>query len=72
MPKPIAAAMVKTTCARPRPNTMRRIDLSWARENSSPMENIRKTTPNSASAWVAGLSSARASAWGPINTPTAR
>ena len=32
----------------PSPNTVRRIDDSLGSENSSPIENIRNTTPNSA------------------------
>jgi hypothetical protein len=42
--------MVSVTWASPSPNTMRRIARSWASENSRPIENIRNTTPNSASA----------------------
>ncbi len=48
---------------------MRRIERSCEIENSRPIENIRKTTPNSASAWVAPVSAASPSAWGPISTP---
>ena len=43
----------ETTCAIPRPKTFRRIDFSLGNENSSPMENIRKTMPNSANVCVA-------------------
>ena len=42
------AAVVTPTCASPSPNTARRIERSCARLNSRPMENIRKTMPNSA------------------------
>ena len=42
------AAEVTKTCARPRPNTMRFMLMSRGSENSRPMVNIRKTTPNSA------------------------
>ena len=50
----------------PRPNTMRRIARSLGRLNSSPIENIRNTTPNSASVCVASpVSATRASACGP-------
>ena len=40
--------IVSTTCASPRPNTSLRMLLSLGRLNSSPITNIRKTTPNSA------------------------
>ncbi len=49
MIRPAASAMVTTTCSKPSPNTMRFIENSLGSENSRPMENIRKTTPNSAS-----------------------
>jgi hypothetical protein len=68
----IVTRMVSATWASPSPNTMRRIALSWASENSRPIENIRNTTPNSASAWVLGPLSASCRACGPISTPTAR
>ena len=42
------ATVVIATCASPRPNTARRIARSCGRLNSSPIENIRNTTPNSA------------------------
>ncbi len=40
--------IVSPTWAPPRPKTMRRIDRNRGSENSSPIENIRNTTPNSA------------------------
>ena len=42
------SARIVATCAPPKPKTVRRIAISWGRLNSSPTENIRKTTPNSA------------------------
>ena len=45
---------------------------SLGRLNSSPITNIRNTTPNSARYFTPAVSLASASAWGPINTPTAR
>jgi len=71
-PNSMVATMVSTTCAMPSPNTMRRIAISCDSENSRPIENIRKTTPNSASAWVVASFSAIPSACGPIRMPTAR
>ena len=67
-----APAIVNTTCDRPSPNTSRRIARSLCRLNSSPMTNIRNTTPNSARYFTAAESRASARALGPINTPTAR
>ena len=43
-----AQAMVASTCAKPSPNTILRMLRSLGRLNSSPITNIRKTTPNSA------------------------
>ena len=43
----VAPSMVTVTWNRPRPNTWRRIALSLDRLNSSPITNIRNTTPNS-------------------------
>ena len=68
----MVAPMVNTTCAMPSPNTICRIAVSLGSENSRPIENIRNTTPNSASAWVVALSSAKPSACGPISIPTTR
>ncbi len=42
------SAMVRPTCAPPKPNTVMRMVVSRARLNSRPIENIRNTTPNSA------------------------
>ena len=47
--------------ARARPNTMRRIERSLESENSSPIENIRNTTPNSARCCAPSLSGTRPS-----------
>ena len=47
-PSAITAKMVSSTCAPPRPNTMRRMLRRRGSENSRPIENIRNTTPNSA------------------------
>ena len=41
-------AIVSSTCAKPSPNTSLRMLLSFGRLNSSPITNIRNTTPNSA------------------------
>ena len=43
-----APSIVSATWLRPRPKTSLRMLLSLGRLNSSPMTNIRKTTPNSA------------------------
>jgi len=67
-----ASAAVATTCAPPRPNTMRRMVESFARLNSSPIENIRKTTPNSARRCVSSGLAAMLSACGPSASPVAR
>ena len=50
MTKPAASVnrIVRTTCDPPSPSTSLRIACSRVSENSSPIENIRKTTPNSA------------------------
>jgi hypothetical protein len=68
MPMP----MLATTCAAPRPNTERRMLRSLDRLNSSPIENSRNTTPNSASWRTAWLSATRPSACGPSATPATR
>ena len=72
MIRPAASTMVTTTCSRPSPKTMRFIENSLGRENSRPMENIRKTTPNSASDSARWMSSIRFSACGPMTLPTNR
>ena len=46
----ISKPAVTPTCAPPNPNTKPCIDLSLAKLNSSPSENIRNTTPSSAAA----------------------
>ena len=66
------AAMVIATCARPSPNTSRRITRSLGRLNSSPIENIRNTTPNSASRCVSTSSGTAPKALGPSVSPTTR
>ena len=65
-------AIVNTTCDRPSPKTSERMLRSLGRLNSSPMTNIRKTTPNSARYLMPAVSLARASALGPMSTPTTR
>ena len=44
----VVSKTVRTTCDRPRPNTWRFMARNLGRLNSSPITNIRKTTPNSA------------------------
>ncbi|MCY1560532.1 hypothetical protein D9M68_976730 [compost metagenome] len=44
----VVSSTVSATCDRPRPNTWRFITRSLGRLNSSPITNIRNTTPNSA------------------------
>ncbi|EHP41448.1 hypothetical protein OR16_19830 [Cupriavidus basilensis OR16] len=68
----ITASSDNTTCEPPRPNTCRFIALSLPRLNSRPIENIKKTTPNSARYLVCAVSLARPSACGPIRMPTTR
>ena len=76
MPSARAAAhtinRVSNTCAPPRPNTMRRMATSLGRLNSSPILNIRNTTPISASRRASTVSGIHARACGPIATPTMR
>ena len=68
----VAPTVVIATCARPSPNTVRRIAFNCGRLNSSPIENIRKTMPNSAR-WLASvLEGTQASACGPTAMPTSR
>ncbi len=69
---PVTTSMLSTTCASPRPNTWRRMARSLGRLNSSPMANIRNTTPNSPRWRTPSEFWASASAWGPISTPAAR
>ncbi len=67
-----APATVSPTWASPRPKTAVFSARSLGRLNSSPITNIRKTTPNSARYWMLAESCAKASALGPMTTPTAR
>ena len=67
-----APAIVSATCDMPSPKTSVRMLRSLGRLNSSPMTNIRKTTPNSARYCTPALSCAKASALGPMSTPTTR
>ena len=68
----VTITRVSTTCSRPSPNTCRRMARSLGRLNSRPMTNIRNTTPNSARCRTPSEFCARASALGPISTPTVR
>ena len=72
--KPVTISIVSTTCASPSPNTWRRMARSLGRLNSSPMTNIKKTTPNSARYLMLSEScpKARPSVCGSISTPAAR
>jgi len=47
-PTPITSPIEASTWKAPSPNTMRFMLKSRGKENSSPIVNIRKTTPNSA------------------------
>ena len=69
---PIDAAMVSSTCNMPKPNTWRRMARNLGRLNSSPIANMRNTTPNSPRCRTPAESCASASACGPISTPAAR
>ncbi len=51
-PTPTNSPVVSSTCARPRPNTSRRMATMRGHENSSPSVNSRNTTPISASSCV--------------------
>lgn len=70
----LTSAIVSTTCASPRPNTCRRMARSLGRLNSSPITNIRNTTPNSARYLMLSAScpKARPSVCGSISTPATR
>ena len=68
----IANSVVIVTCASPSPNTARRIVFNCGRLNSRPIENIRKTMPNSARSRTSALSGTHASACGPAAMPTMR
>src|SRR4029079_13477865 len=67
-----AASPQTATCAPPNPSTSRRMEESWGRLNSSPTENMRNTTPNSASERLSSVSATRPSALGPMSAPTTR
>jgi hypothetical protein len=43
----VTSTMVSATWSSPSPNTWRRMERSLGRLNSSPITNIKKTTPNS-------------------------
>ena len=71
-PPTVTTAMVASTCISPRPNTCLRMASSLGRLNSSPMANIKNTTPNSPRWRTPSEFCASAMAWGPISTPAAR
>ena len=68
----VLSIIVASTCSSPRPNTWRFMVRSLGRLNSSPMTNIRNTTPNSARCWMRSLRCTMPSMCGPITAPTAR
>ena len=68
----LAKSTVSSTCSKPRPNTCRRMARNLGRLNSSPITNIRNTTPNSPSRCTLSEFLASANALGPISTPTTR
>ncbi len=68
----VASTTVSTTCSSPSPKTWWRMERSLDRLNSSPITNIRNTTPNSPRWRTPSAVSASASALGPITTPTVR
>ena len=68
----VTITSVNKTCSRPRPNTCLRMERSLGRLNSSPITNIKNTTPNSAKCFTPSEFCASASALGPITTPTAK
>ncbi len=68
----VVPIIVTATCDSPRPKTSERMLRSLGRLNSSPMTNIRKTTPNSARYLMPAVSLANASAFGPMSRPTTR
>ena len=72
MTSPVIASIVTVTCSSPSPKTMRFIAYSLGSENSRPIENIRKTTPNSARYCMRVMSFIRFSACGPMTLPTSR
>ena len=72
MASPVTTAIVTSTWAMPKPNTILRIVNRRATENSRPIENIRKTTPNSASVLAAFTFLSSDNACGPMSKPTSR
>ena len=68
----VTMTSVSNTCNRPRPNTCLRMERNLGRLNSSPITNIRNTTPNSARCFTPSEFCASANALGPMTTPTAR
>ncbi|MNL72117.1 hypothetical protein D3C87_1973760 [compost metagenome] len=69
---PPSSIAVPSTCRLPRPNTTRRNASIFVRENSSPRENSRKTTPSSARSGKSSPSLTQLNADGPIISPTHR
>ena len=71
-----ASAMVanstsdNTYCVVPKPSTNFRIERNCGSENSSPIENIKNTMPNSAIALACAESGISLNACGPSNMPT--
>ena len=68
----VPSATVSSTCSSPKPKTYWRMVRSLGKLNSSPMTNIKNTTPNSPRWRTSAAFLDRASACGPITTPTAR
>ncbi len=66
------AIVVIDTWTSPSPKTTRRIAFSCGRLNSSPIENMRKTMPNSARWRVSAVAGTHARAFGPTAMPTSR
>ena len=68
----VTNTMVNTTCIKPSPNTCLRMARNLGRLNSSPITNIKNTTPNSARCLMPSEFCASAKAFGPITTPTSK
>ena len=68
----VKTAMVSTTWSTPNPNTWFFMDFNFGKLNSRPITNMRKTTPNSARWRMLSEFCAKASALGPIKTPTSK
>ena len=64
--------MLMITCKVPNPNTIRFIVTNLDKLNSSPILNIKKTTPNSARWRVSSLSGIQPKACGPMRTPESK